>query len=170
MWLDRRPGQHQQQPGSRSRSPLPPRSSSSSRGPYLTSQSQQRPGFAPRGSSLSLVSNDSSSSLLASAKKANGSSLRQSAAVDDALDPEEVLDRILGPLPSSSASSGAKPPGTTITEEDLDFDFDFDGLSLREIVGRNAAAEDTNQWKSQTVEDCRLLFASPSGHLHVCSY
>lgn len=73
--------------------------------------------------------------------------------MDDALDPEEVLDRILGPLPSSSASSGAKPPGTTITEEDLDFDFDFDGLSLREIVGRNAAAEDTNQWKSQTVED-----------------
>ncbi|KAK3398662.1 Sac2 family-domain-containing protein [Sordaria brevicollis] len=154
MWLDRRPGQH---PGSaappqnnRSISPLPQRTSS--RGPYLA---PQRPGLNTRGSSaLSLVSNDSSSSLLASAKKPNGSSLRQSSTVDDAPNPEEVLARILGQFPSSNTTQQPESkPTSGITEDDLDFDVDFGGLSLTELAGPDVSSRQADTYKPQTVQD-----------------
>ncbi|KAG7288019.1 hypothetical protein NEMBOFW57_007539 [Staphylotrichum longicolle] len=153
MWLDRFAGQH---PGStpsppnsqsRSQSPLP-RRTSSARGPYLTSQ---RPGIASRGSSLSLVSNDSSSSFLGASKRTNGSALKQSTTIGDAPDPEAVLARILGPVPDTTAPEESRTK--RITEEDLDLDFDFGGLSLRELAdgGTDRAAPAT--YRPQTVED-----------------
>ncbi|GAB1318800.1 Vacuolar protein sorting-associated protein 52 [Madurella fahalii] len=152
MWLDRFGGQH---PGnvpsppsqSRTQSPLP-RRTSSARGPYLTSQ---RPGISPRASSLSLVSNDSSSSLLAASKRTNGSALKQTTTAGDAPDPEEVLARILGALPEPAASGGGH--NGRITDDDLDFDFDFGGLSLRELATRDADPEAADSYRPQTVED-----------------
>ncbi|KAL0471431.1 Sac2 family domain-containing protein [Neurospora intermedia] len=154
MWLDRRPGQHPGSaappPNNRSVSPLPQRTSS--RGPYLA---PQRPGLNTRGSSaLSLVSNDSSSSLLASAKKANGSSLRQSSTVDDAPDPEEVLARILGQFPSSNTTQQPEvKPAHGITEDDLDFDVDFGGLTLTELAGPDVSSRQVDNYKPQSVQD-----------------
>lgn len=161
MWLDRFAGQH---PGSapsppisqsRSRSPLP-RRTSSSRGPYLTSQ--QRPGISPRASSLSLVSNDSSASLLGVSKRPNGSALRQSTLVEDAPDPEEVLARILGPLPNTPPSEDDRT--RMITEDDLGLDFDFGGLSLRELAATEAGPPAADIYRPQTVEDCTSSRAS----------
>lgn len=157
MWLDRRPGQHPGSaappPNNRSVSPLPQRTSS--RGPYLA---PQRPGLNTRGSSaLSLVSNDSSSSLLASAKKANGSSLRQSSTVDDAPDPEEVLARILGQFPSSNTTQQPEAkPASGITEDDLDFDVDFGGLTLTELAGPDVSSRQVDNYKPQSVQDCTM--------------
>ncbi|KXX82152.1 Vacuolar protein sorting-associated protein 52 B [Madurella mycetomatis] len=151
MWLDRFGGQH---PGnapspsqSRTQSPLP-RRTSSARGPYLTSQ---RPGISPRASSLSLVSNDSSSSLLAASKRTNGSALKQITTAGDAPDPEEILTRILGALPDPATSGGSQ--NGRITDDDLDFDFDFGGLSLRELAGRETDPEVADSYRPQTVED-----------------
>ncbi|KAK3338374.1 Sac2 family-domain-containing protein [Neurospora tetraspora] len=154
MWLDRRPGQHPGSaappPNNRSVSPLPQRTSS--RGPYLA---PQRPGLNTRGSSaLSLVSNDSSSSLLASAKKTNGSSLRQSSTVDDAPDPEEVLARILGQFPSTNTTQQPEAkPASGITEDDLDFDVDFGGLTLTELAGSDVSSRQVDNYKPQSVQD-----------------
>ncbi|KAK3905451.1 Sac2 family-domain-containing protein [Staphylotrichum tortipilum] len=145
---------------SQSQSPLP-RRTSSARGPYLTSQ---RPGISPRGSSLSLASSDSSSSLLVASKRTNGSALKQSTTVGDSPDPEAVLARILGPLPdapAAAADGGADAVGEDqedrtrrITEDDLDLEYDFGGLSLRELAGAagpDRAAPDA--YRPQTVED-----------------
>ncbi|KAK4655671.1 Vacuolar protein sorting-associated protein 52 [Podospora pseudocomata] len=159
MWLDRfaaqqQPGRNNSPPPSNRSSPLPRRTSRSGGiSPYTTSQ-QQRPGISPRGSSLSLVSNDSSSSLLASSRRANGSALRQSTTVDDAPDPEEVLARILGPL-SVDVSPAQHSSSTGITEEDLELEFDFGGLSLRELAESDDAdqLETVDTYRPQTVED-----------------
>ncbi|KAK1755779.1 Sac2 family-domain-containing protein [Echria macrotheca] len=154
MWLDRRPGALPGNatgapPSSSSRpiSPLP-RRTSSSRGPYLASQ---RPGTTPRGSSLSLASSDSSTSLLASSKRPNGSTLRQSTTVEDAPDPEEVLSSILGPSPGGAGLGISQ--GSSITEEDLNLDFDFGDLSLRELANSDAGTQGGGAARSQTIED-----------------
>ncbi|KAK0643486.1 Sac2 family-domain-containing protein [Cercophora newfieldiana] len=149
MWLDRRPGSlpgsgagtPPSQASSRPISPLPRRTSGSrGLGPYLTSQ---RPGASggARGSTLSLVSNDSSSSLLAASKRANGSTLKHSTTFEDAPapDPETVLAGILGPSPSGTASGDLRD--RPITAEDLDLDFDFGGLGLRELANGDAQPE-----------------------------
>ncbi|KAK0671065.1 putative vacuolar protein sorting-associated protein 52 [Cercophora samala] len=158
MWLDRfaaqqQPGRNNSPPPSNRSSPLPRRTSRSGGiSPYTTSQ--QRPGISPRGSSLSLVSNDSSSSLLASSRRANGSALRQSTTVDDAPDPEEVLARILGPL-SADVAPAQHSSSAGITEEDLDLEFDFGGLSLQELAESDDAdqPEAVDTYRPQTVED-----------------
>lgn len=151
MWLDRlaaqsNPSPTSSQPGSRPYSPLPRRASNS---PYVTSQ---KSGVTPRGSSLSLVSNDSSGSLLAS-RRVNGSGLKQSQTTYDGPDSVEVLGQILGTasLPTSTANekTGA------IEEDDLDFDFDFEGLGLRDLASSNRTdADDANSYRRQTTEEC----------------
>jgi len=103
---------------------------------------------------LSLVSNDSSSSLLGASKRANGSALRQSITAGDAPDPEAILARILGPLPDASAAP-EEDRTRGITEEDLDLEFDFGGLSLREFAGGDAQQPTVDTYRPQTVEDCR---------------
>lgn len=133
MWLDRlaggpnsASGASTPQSASRSYSPLP-RRTSSNLSPYVTSQRQ---GHSPRGSSLSLVSTDSSVSLLSSSRRPNGSGLRHSSLVgDQAARSIEALDKLLGNGPGASTSTDSP-----ITEQDLGLDFDFDGLSLGELA------------------------------------
>ncbi|KAK3987802.1 Sac2 family-domain-containing protein [Cladorrhinum sp. PSN332] len=170
MWLDRFAGQHAGgvPPPSNARSSPLPRRTSSGISPYITSQ---RPGVSPRGSSLSLVSNDSSaSSLLASSKRANGSALKQSTTVDDAPDPEEILARILGPLPDDGRDTSLdEDDSVKITEEDLALDFDFGGLSLRELAeGDVTELEAVETYRLQTVEDC--MFSQARAACYFCTY
>lgn len=154
MWLDRLAGQQagaaSPQSNSRPISPLP-RRTSSARVPYLTSQ---RGGNTPRGSSISLVSNDSSSSLLASSRRVNGSSLKRSTTAVDGPDPNEVLEALLGSVPDIPTS--AEKSGTLITRDDLDLDFDFGGLSLRELAVDDRSSDSTAVCRTQTVEECML--------------
>ncbi|KAK1766718.1 Sac2 family-domain-containing protein [Phialemonium atrogriseum] len=151
MWLDRLAGQQagtaSPQPNSRPMSPLP-RRTSSSRGPYLTSQ---RAGNTPRGSSLSLVSNDSSSSLLSSSRRVNGSTLKQSTTAPDGPDPEEVLGALLGSTPAGSISGDRTK--SSITRHDLDFSFDFGGLSLRELALDDRSSDSASIYRTQTIEE-----------------
>jgi len=99
------------------------------------------------------VSNDSSSSLLAASKRANGSTLKQSTTVEDAPDPEAVLAGILGPSSGGSASEDIRD-GRRITAEDLDLDFDFGGQDLRELVNSDAQLDvRAAPHQPQSVED-----------------
>ncbi|GAP82949.1 putative vps52 sac2 family protein [Rosellinia necatrix] len=135
MWLDRLAGQTPSpapsQPPSRAYSPAPPRASGGP-GPYLTSQ--QRPGLTARSSSLSLASADSStSSLLASSRRAAGSNLRQTVTAYTGPDPVDILAAVLDGTPPRSASTNnqSQNPITSITPEDLNAVFDFGELSLQ---------------------------------------
>ncbi|KAM7190606.1 Vps52 / Sac2 family domain containing protein [Rhypophila sp. PSN 637] len=156
MWLNQLAGQHSasvssSQASSRPISPLPRRTSSHrAPGPYLTSQ---RAANSPGVSSISLVSNNSSTSLLSSAKRPNGSALKRSATAQDAPDPDELLARILGPAPKTS-DAGEKTPAQ-ITEELVDLDFDFGGLGLRELAREDGQAfhGDKLKYKPQTIDD-----------------
>ncbi|KAF4774465.1 Vps52/Sac2 family protein [Colletotrichum scovillei] len=146
MWLDRLAAQSNSspsasQPGSRPYSPLPRRTSSS---PYVTSQ---RPGITPRGSQLSLVSNDSSNSFLAS-RRVNGSGLKQSQTTYDGPDSVEILGQILDTAPASEATT------VTIGENDLELDFNFEGLSLRELASSDEIdRSDADSYRRQTAEE-----------------
>ncbi|KAK1516133.1 Vps52/Sac2 family protein [Colletotrichum paranaense] len=146
MWLDRLAAQSNSspsasQPGSRPYSPLPRRTSSS---PYVTSQ---RPGITPRGSQLSLVSNDSSNSFLAS-RRVNGSGLKQSQTTYDGPDSVEILGQILDTAPASEATT------ITISENDLELDFSFEGLSLRELASSDDIdRSDADSYRRQTAEE-----------------
>lgn len=136
MWLDRlaagpnsASGASTPQSASRSFSPLP-RRTSSNLSPYVTSQRQ---GHSPRGSSLSLVSSDSSVSLLAASRRPNGSGVRQSSALNDqAARSIDALDKLL--RTGDGAALGDTRQSSLISDSDLEFDFDFDGLSLIELA------------------------------------
>ncbi|KAK2064341.1 Vps52/Sac2 family protein [Colletotrichum caudatum] len=151
MWLDRLAAQSNpspstsSQPGSRPYSPLLRRTSSS---PYVTSQ---RSALTSRGSQLSLVSNDSSSSLLAT-RRVNGSGLKQSQTTYDGPDSVEILGQILNT--TSITDSTASSTAGIITQQDLELNFDFDGLSLREFASSNEAGTDeTDSYWRQTAEE-----------------
>ncbi|KAK2011212.1 Vps52/Sac2 family protein [Colletotrichum eremochloae] len=150
MWLDRlaaqsNPSPSSSQPGSRAYSPLPRRTSST---PYVTSQ---RSGLTPRGSQLSLISNDSSSSLLAS-RRVNGSGLKQSQTTYDGPDSVEILGQILDT--TSITDSAASNTTGVITQKDFELDFDFDGLSLRELASSNKAdTDEADNYRRQTAEE-----------------
>ncbi|KIH88949.1 GARP complex subunit (Sac2) [Sporothrix brasiliensis 5110] len=160
MWLDRLGhaggGTSPQSNGNRSGSPLPRRPSSASRGPYMTSQ---RPA---RGSSLSLVSNDSTTSLLAS-RRQNGSSLKQSTSAKSVTgDPRAqdtaalaLLGRLIGASPKDSGVEGPaeNQDEVIITDEDLEADFDFSGLTLREIAWEVPVQRRGSLQASRTSED-----------------
>jgi len=144
MWLDRlgHTVAGSPQAGSRPASPLP-RRTSSTRSPYVTSQR------SARGSSQSLVSNESTNSLLASARRPNGSTLKQTTTIDDGKDAIVALEKLVG----SQVENGSleKYEGALITEDDLNLEFDFQGLSLRELVQRSTA---DGVDKLQTAEEC----------------
>ncbi|KAF5656067.1 SAC2-like protein [Fusarium sp. NRRL 25303] len=131
MWLDRlaggpasSPGPSTPQPGGR----VYPKRTSSTLSPYVTSQ---RPGISPRGSSLSLVSNDSTISLLSSSRRPNGSNLRQASAIDTGSDSLEVLETLLAGFSSDREQDDKK---TAINEDDINFEAVFGGLSLKELA------------------------------------
>ncbi|OAA44402.1 Vps52 / Sac2 family protein [Metarhizium rileyi] len=158
MWLDRlaggpliASGQSTPQPGSRSYSPLP-RRTSNTLSPYVTSQ---RACHSPRSSSLSLVSNDSSTSLLAGSRRPNGTSLRHSSTIPNLADSLETLERLLSePLKEKNDPDKQHARTSSITEADLDLDFDFGGLGLKELASSHAPEEATTiPRQPQTVED-----------------
>ncbi|CVL01803.1 related to SAC2 protein [Fusarium proliferatum] len=131
MWLDRlaggpasSPGPSTPQPGGR----VFPKRTSSTLSPYVTSQ---RPGISPRGSSLSLVSNDSTISLLSSSRRPNGSNLRQASTIDTGSDSLEVLETLLAGFSSDREQADKK---TAINEDDINFEAVFGGLSLKELA------------------------------------
>ncbi|KAG5983837.1 hypothetical protein E4U55_006987 [Claviceps digitariae] len=162
MWLDRLAGgpssasgqSTPQQPGSRSYSPLPRRTTASTTlSPYVTSQ---RSGHSPRSSSLSLVSNDSSYSLLSHARRTNGSALRQSVTAPDVTDPLETLSRVLTSLKEADCDGeeSQKAHSGFITETDLELEVDFGGLSLKELALSQAPDDsESAPRQGQNVED-----------------
>ncbi|KAJ6444243.1 Vps52 / Sac2 family protein [Purpureocillium lavendulum] len=156
MWLDRlagapptTSGHSTPQPGSRPYSPLP-RRTSSTLSPYVTSQ---RPGHSPRSSSLSLVSNDSSTSLLASARRHNGSGLRQSSTISDLPNSLQTLEKLL--QPPDDTDTAAEAHTRAIVEGDVDYSVKFDGLSLKELVesGKETEGASLSRRSSQTIPE-----------------
>ncbi|CAK7566214.1 MAG: Vacuolar protein sorting-associated protein 52 [Sporothrix epigloea] len=160
MWLDRLGHSGNASPqknSSRSGSPMPRRPSDASRGPYMTSQ---RPA---RGSSLSLISNESTVSLLAP-RKQNGSSLRQSAsATPTPIDTKaqdaaalSLLGRLVGTSlgqESAKSSEAEERDELTVTDQDLTGDYNFGELTLRELVSEAATARGSNRHSFRTQED-----------------
>ncbi|KAJ2902581.1 hypothetical protein MKZ38_000342 [Zalerion maritima] len=137
MWLDRFAQSHSPAPsqgGNRSYSPLP-RRTTSSLSPYVTSQ---RPGTTPRGSSTSLISNNSSASLLSAARKPNGSGLKQTSTLANGAESLELLDKLIG------ASTESKTHHD-ITDKDISQYFDFGGLSLRDLALADESTEPTDE-------------------------
>ncbi|KAL6920790.1 hypothetical protein ACHAPO_004529 [Fusarium lateritium] len=151
MWLDRlaggpatSPGPSTPQAGGR---PYPKRTSSTL-SPYVTSQ---RPGLSPRGSSLSLASNESSSSLLSSARRPNGSGLRQASTIETGPDSLEVLETLLAGFSDDRDHHEKK---AIINKDDLNLEADFGGLSLKELAA--SQPPDTtaiNKRKPKTTEE-----------------
>ncbi|KAI0161769.1 Vps52-domain-containing protein [Hypoxylon sp. FL1284] len=157
MWLDRLAGQSSSpsssQPGSRAYSPAP-RRTPSGLGPYITSQ--QRPGVTPRSSSLSLASTESSaSSFLASSRRANGSTLKESRTIYSGPDPVEILENLLGDEgQNASTATSRSAPASSISAEDLSLDFDFGGLSIRELaLSEESAVGGDGAYRPQAAEE-----------------
>ncbi|KAL7933810.1 Sac2 family domain-containing protein [Trichoderma chlorosporum] len=152
MWLDRLAatqasvsGPSTPQITSRHNSPLP-RRTPSTLSPYITSQRQ---GPSPRGSSLSLVSSDSTTSLLASARKPNGSEARQQPG--QAPDSVHVLEKLLAA--DAEVVGKAQSRTSLITQEDLAFDVDFGGLSLKELAAGGLDQDATNLHRPQSARE-----------------
>lgn len=154
MWLDRlasqahTSGSSTPQPASRPYSPLP-RRTSSSLGPYAS----QRTGHSPRGSSLSLVSNESNTSLLSQQRRTNASGLRQSSTAFNGPDPLDVLEKLLDVQPDEQTRSQS-----FVTDEDIDLEPDFGGLSLTELASAETDQEDDASRapsRQNGVQDCR---------------
>ncbi|KAL6697795.1 Sac2 family domain-containing protein [Trichoderma pleuroticola] len=152
MWLDRlaatqasASGPSTPQITSRHNSPLP-RRTSSTLSPYITSQRQ---GPSPRGSSLSLVSSDSTTSLLASSRKPNGSDARQQPG--QAPDSVDVLEKLLAA--DSEVVGRPQSRASLITPEDLTFDVDFGGLSLKELAAGSFDQDATSLRRPQSASE-----------------
>ncbi|KAK5998202.1 Vacuolar protein sorting-associated protein 52 A [Cladobotryum mycophilum] len=155
MWLDRLAGSQANAPGpatpqttSRQHSPLPPRRTSSSLSPYVTSQRQ---GHSPRGSTLSLVSNDSTASLLA--RKPNGSGSRHTPIPSERIiDTVEILGKLLGTDVGDGTSAERRE--SSITENDLALNAVFGSLSLRELAASESYSTTAIAHRQpQTVEE-----------------
>ncbi|KAI0888686.1 Vps52-domain-containing protein [Annulohypoxylon maeteangense] len=160
MWLDRLAGQSTSpapsQPGSRSYSPAP-RRTTSGLGPYITSQQRPGLGITPRSSSLSLASTESSaSSFLASSKRANGSTLKESRTIYAGPDPVEILGTVLGDdkQHAGSATKSVVESVSSISAEDLQLEFDFGGLSIKELaLSEETAADGVGVYRPQAAEE-----------------
>jgi vacuolar protein sorting-associated protein 52 len=158
MWLDRLAGNQANssgpstpQPASRPYSPAP-RRTSSTLSPYTTSS---RPGHSARASSVSLVSNDSTTSLLISGRKLNGSGGRQPSTNDHRATPARVLARLLG---SDHEDDGSED---FIKESDLELGVDFGGLDLRELAQEKIDDQVVvNGLALQSFQQCRSMLAS----------
>ena len=152
MWLVRlsghsTPSNPPPPPHKWSYSPLPRRSSH-----LAPPTALKRPGFSPQSSTLSVVSNDSTTSLLGSTKKTNGSSLRQSTVIDDHPEPLEVLQKLLGAESKGLDIKDVSGNGTN--DLNLDEEPDFSGLSLRELAKSQPESDDIHSHVPQTLEEC----------------
>lgn len=135
MWLDRLSGTStpvprpnaSSTPQSRSYSPVPRKTSR-----LLPQTGPQRPNFSPRSSSLSAVSNDSTTSLLGNSRKptdSSSSNLRNTTLTYS--DPIQVLDRLLD---IDLGSSLVADKDEIWDNDELLGDVDFAGLALHEFV------------------------------------
>lgn len=160
MWLDRLSG-HSTPGTTPSASPPPPnRSYTAPRrtGSHLGPPQSSRPTFNPRSSSLSIHSNDSSTSLLASSRRPNGSGLKQSITVEESTNPLRVLKELLG-VENQAQSDTLKKDGVngeSAADDDFASELDFEGLSLRDFVDRKAPEEHVDT--AQTIEECMLFY------------
>ena len=156
MWLDRLASQSgpptpSSQPGSRSYSPLPVRTSSNL-SPYVTSQ---RAGQPPRSSATSLVSSSSATSLLGAAKKPNGPGLKDSSSYRGGPAPEDTLEKLLGAKIADYSANGRVQH--SITESDFELDLDFGDLSLAELAATDPSTSELEApRRAQTVGECEL--------------
>ncbi|PBP26165.1 Vps52/Sac2 family protein [Diplocarpon rosae] len=121
---------------------------------HLGLASIQRPGFSPRSSSLSVHSNDSTTSLTPS-RRPNGSGLKKSVTVTDATDPLSVLEKLLGSEVTECAQSYAPTMNDSrdVVVDEFESELDFDGLSLRQIVSTQSSHADEELSTSQTAEE-----------------
>jgi hypothetical protein len=158
MWLDRLSGHSTPStissapPNSRSFSPAPARRPS-----YLAPQAaSQRPGYNPRSSSLSLVSNDSTNSLLGNTRKVNGTGVKRRVALPDYPEPLEVLEKLLDSESKAANGTGNNNNEDAAQDEDeLEGEFDFEGLSLRQFIESDILETGVSHvHSSQTVEEC----------------
>lgn len=140
----------------RSYSPGPRRPS------HLGPSAAQRPGFNPRSSSLSINSNDSTTSLLASSRRPNGSGLKQSVTAQEAPAPLEILGRL---LEAEGKEAGTTGPGQVVNGDNTvgdaidEGEIGFEGLSLKELALRKSPyAKEENVHTSQTIEECMFCF------------
>jgi len=121
------------QPQSRPYSPIPRRPTGGLE-PYLTSQ---RPGLGGRSpsSSISLVSNEPSGSLLAVNRPATGGSPLKPTSTLLGAHPDSSGDSYLGAITDVLGTDAALPEfPELVTSNDLELDFAFEGLSLRALA------------------------------------
>ncbi|XMA16307.1 hypothetical protein WAI453_009098 [Rhynchosporium graminicola] len=113
----------------------------------------QRPGFSPRSSSLSINSNDSTTSLLTS-RRPNGSGLKRTATATDAPDPLAVLEKLLGPEGSESVSGSHATDRADgdASMDDIESEMDFEGLNLRDVISPESYHTQDGLYNTQTVE------------------
>ncbi|KAI9892866.1 MAG: hypothetical protein M1814_001025 [Vezdaea aestivalis] len=131
MWPDRLSNQ----PPPRQYSTSPRRPSHLGPGAFPT-----RPPYSPRSSSLSLPLNQSSSSLSAPGRPANGSNLRQSTVASTpgtVSDPLEVLSDIIGNTVTRTSSSHTDESRPAVLE-----DIDFGTLSIQEFAAAESEKKD----------------------------
>ncbi|KKA27077.1 hypothetical protein TD95_001142 [Thielaviopsis punctulata] len=140
MWLDRLASQANQSssslPASRpynnnnnnsnnsnNNTALPPRTSSAF-SPYVTSQ--RSASTQQKGPALVTATNDSTVSLLSSARKQNGGTPKSTS--PGAVSPEDLVDHLLEI--KRDPADAMIPSAHSITDDDLEIDFDFGGMSL----------------------------------------
>lgn len=164
MWLDRLSGHST--PAATPRA-SPPLSTNRSYSPAPRRQSllspshtDQRPGIAARSSTRSPVSNNSTTSLLASSRL-NGSGLKQSTAVVDIPDPLKMLKNLLESQKNISPNISQQRNDTVVLDarakDDFELELDFGGLSLREIAEKVTPSNTREHlYNVQSIEDCRL--------------
>ncbi|KAK0128975.1 hypothetical protein ONS95_000918 [Cadophora gregata] len=107
----------------------------------------QRPGFSPRSSSLSINSNDSTTSLLASSRRTNGSGLKKSSTVPDLPGPLDALESLL-----SSEGSGLAVYAGNTGLDGYESELDFEGLNLRQLISPPAMDAEEHLYTTQTTE------------------
>lgn len=117
----------------------------------------QRPGFSPRSSSLSINSNDSTTSLLASSRRPNGSGWKKSATVSEAPDPLALLEKLLGSevvevVQETTLTNAAGK----IDPDEVERELDFEGLDLRQLISPSATPNQEDLYTTQTREQCML--------------
>jgi len=155
MWLDRFSVQ-----SSPSGSPPPqgrPYSPAPRRGPYnsTTPSLPPRPGINPRSSSLSLISSASETSLPATTRQSNGSTLRNELRQPaDIPDPLDVLQNIMG-----KASRKRRMDGSLVDWKPSDIieDIDFGSLSLEGFAagakGSMASSSIVQDYSAHSVDE-----------------
>jgi hypothetical protein len=155
MWLDRLSGHSTpaQSPPPRDRSHLS--SLLVRRSTSLTSpQAPQRPVISDHPSELSLVSNDSSASLLSDSWKPTKSALRQSTTSSDPLASLEVLEKLLGHQKSSPADINSADDDDE--SDGVDETLVFGGIGLYDLAKSGSIAKNASAFNApQSVEECQ---------------